>query len=161
MSVILSFSVYSLNISNNLPVQSEYVPEITVFFLVCIFINLFAVFWFIQLNHFKSNDYFPEFYKAFAGSLQKLICIIFHTNKTTARINKKIAPINNSKVNDLQENREELKVFSEPNCEFCQFKESEKLSEKLIIQPKYKIVNLIYFSLILLSHVISNLIFFL
>jgi hypothetical protein len=158
MSVILSFSVYSLNISNNLPVQSEYVPQITVFFLSCILINLFAVFWFIQLNHFKSNDYFPEFYKAFAGSLQKLICIIFHRNKGTG---KKITLLNNSKVTDLQENREESKVLSELNCEFCQFKESEKLSEKLIIQLKYKIINLIYFILILLGNVISNLIFFL
>ena len=55
MSVVMGFSVYSLRISSDLPVQSDNIPKITVFFLSSIGINLFGVFWFIQLNYFKSN----------------------------------------------------------------------------------------------------------
>ena len=158
MSVVMGFSVYSLRISSDLPAQSDNIPKITVFFLSSIFINLFGVLWFIQLNYFKLNEYFPKLYKTFAECIQNLICLLFHRNKSTGRETQRVAPKDDSNNNELPEAWKEIK--NENKCKFCSNKENTNLTQKIILESNYKFINFYHFILVSIGHVIINLVFF-
>ena len=164
MSFVMGFSVYSLRISSDLHVQSENIPKITVFFLSSVGINLFGVFWFIQLNYFKSNEYFPKLYKTFVEFIQKFICLLFHRNESSAgRETQKVAPKDDANNNELPlKASETLKEFkSENKCKFySSSKENSNLTEKLILEPNNKLINLFHFVLVSVGHLIMNLVFF-
>ncbi len=153
MSIIMGFSVYSLRISNDLPVQSDNIPKITAFFLESILINLFAISWFIQLNYFKSNEYFPKLYTAISECFKKLIHLSFHQKKITNKI--LTAPSNNKM---LTEPVNEIKT--ENNCKFCVNKEINNLSEKMILESNFKLINFFCFLLTCIFHIIFNLVLF-
>lgn len=55
MTAFLTFAVQSLNISNFLPVQSLYVPMITVYFIFSILLTFVALLWFWIMNYYTGK----------------------------------------------------------------------------------------------------------
>ena len=91
----MAFSVYSLRISNDLPVQSDYIPRITYFFTFSILVNLLVLTWFVQLNVFKVKENLPRVYEILVNFIQKMNC---------KKVNKeKIEPVND-KINEVEAN---------------------------------------------------------
>lgn len=60
MTTFLTFSVYSLRVSGDIPIQSEYVPLITLYFLFSTVFTLVAFLWFLLANHFKERSTMPN-----------------------------------------------------------------------------------------------------
>ena len=86
VGLIMAFSVYSFRISNDLPVQSDYIPRITYFFTLSIIINVLVLTWFVQLNIFKAKEYLPRIYEILVNFIQKI---------NLKKVNKeKVVPVN-------------------------------------------------------------------
>ncbi len=73
MSCFLTFSVYSLRISQDIPTQSEYLPMISLYFIASILFVLIAFAWFIIENYFKTNLFLPNWLLFLMTNIQKLI----------------------------------------------------------------------------------------
>ena len=55
ISIMLSFSVFKLRLSDDVPVQSDYIPLINVYFTLCMSISLFAMIWFSIIQILKER----------------------------------------------------------------------------------------------------------
>ena len=69
---VLTFSVYMLRISSEIPVQSEYLPIIGYYFIFVITFILIDFIWFIILNYFANIQHLPRFLVYYAVSLRNL-----------------------------------------------------------------------------------------
>lgn len=164
----MAFSVYSLRISSDLPVQSDNTPRITWFFLTSVIINLFSMSWFIQLNYFKTSDYLPKFYEYMVDFLKRLICLLFHKCKSNA-ISVKLGSNNlSNRSQDTNDENGEKSVssiktgYTSKSCQFC--KEEDNKNDKTMksmLESKYKIINHMVLILITSCHIILQLIIFL
>ena len=54
ISILLSFAVFKLRLSDDVPVQSDSIPLINVYFTLCISFSLASMIWFSVLNLIKS-----------------------------------------------------------------------------------------------------------
>ena len=108
----MAFSVYSLRISNDLPVQSDYIPRITYFFTFSMFINVLVMVWFVQLNIFKSKVYLPRIYEVLVKLLQNMHCKKVNKDKVEPITNKSNEiEIESSKTNDNKaEKKQNLEI---------------------------------------------------
>ncbi|CAF0711272.1 unnamed protein product [Brachionus calyciflorus] len=65
ISIMLSFSVFKLRLSDDVPVQSDSVPLINVYFTLCMTFSLTAMIWFSIVNLLKEKKHLPEFCRIF------------------------------------------------------------------------------------------------
>lgn len=61
ISIILSYSVLSLRISEEVPVQSESIPLLSIYFTACMGFSLLVILWFTILNRLKRKVNLPKF----------------------------------------------------------------------------------------------------
>ena len=55
MTSILTFTVTSLRVSSDMPIQADYLPLITIYFMMSIFYTLIGFAWYVvQFDHFIS-----------------------------------------------------------------------------------------------------------
>jgi hypothetical protein len=73
MTTFLTFSVYSLRIASDIPTQSEYLPSITLYFLLSTSYVLLALSWFICENFFRSNSFLPKPLRFMVHGVRNLI----------------------------------------------------------------------------------------
>lgn len=59
MTCILTFAVDSVRISSDIPIQSDYVPKITIYFVLSFFYNLFSMAWFKVYNYMSETNEIP------------------------------------------------------------------------------------------------------
>jgi hypothetical protein len=59
MTTFLTYSIYSINTSNSIPQQSDYVPAITIYYITSTIFTLIAFTWFIMENFFRSRGHLP------------------------------------------------------------------------------------------------------
>jgi hypothetical protein len=59
MTCILTFAVDSVRISSDIPIQSDYVPKITIYFVLSFFYNLFSIVWFKIYNYMGEKKSIP------------------------------------------------------------------------------------------------------
>ena len=152
MSAVMAFSVYSLNISNTIPIQSLVVPKITEFYTASIFANLVAMSWFIQLNNIKSKAYLPCVLSSLGDILQKLKCFCFHWSKNCKKSNNVISKDN--KVDDLNEE----KINNTTSCRFCSTSANGKLELSKINDSKFQIINNFFSILFLIGSILIQII---
>ena len=55
ISILLSFAVFKLRLSDDVPVQSDSIPLINVYFTLCISFSLASMVWFSVLDYLKSR----------------------------------------------------------------------------------------------------------
>lgn len=95
MTGFLTFSVYSLRISTDLPVQSMFLPKISVYFICSIIYNIFAMFWHITRDRLQKKKELPKWFIYFCEILKKVFC--FPQEKKDK--NNKIEPNNVNAIN--------------------------------------------------------------
>ena len=69
MTTFMTFSVYSLRISSDMPVESNFVPMVTLYFILSISYTFLSFIWFIIANEFITKNNMPN-------SLANLACVI-------------------------------------------------------------------------------------
>ncbi len=86
--------------------QSEYLPAVTVYFLLSIGFALSCFIWFIIENFFRSHKYVPaplRFYVSMLRKLEGLIASMFKKIKRKAR--KKVQARGNVDINSVSDNQ--------------------------------------------------------
>jgi hypothetical protein len=133
----MAFSVYSLRISNDLPVQSDYIPRITYFFTFSILINLLVLTWFVQLNFLKVKENLPRVYEILVNFILKMNC---------KKVNKeKIEPVND-KINEVEAN-------SSKNVDV-------KVEMKKKLEKQFEIINYLIFYMFTLITLLTIILIF-
>jgi hypothetical protein len=113
MTTFLTFSVYSINTSNSIPMQSEYLPAVTVFFLLSILFALVSLSWFIIENYFRAHKKMPAPVKFYVKILRKI-------EGWLRSLLRKIKSLTKKKVKP-QEKSEANSVEARPNDQVRQF----------------------------------------
>ncbi len=60
MTTFLSLAIYSLRVSGDLPVQSQYFPLISIFFFIGLLLTFIAFVWFIAANSLRAKQRVPK-----------------------------------------------------------------------------------------------------
>jgi hypothetical protein len=60
ISIMLAFSVFKLRLSDDVPVQSDSVPLVNIYFTICMSFSLAAMIWFSCVNLLKENKRVPK-----------------------------------------------------------------------------------------------------
>ena len=60
MTIILVFTINSISLLQQFPVQSEYMPTISYYFLLSIIFTLISMFWFLIINYLSEKNYLPN-----------------------------------------------------------------------------------------------------
>ena len=60
ISIMLSFSVFKLRLSDDVPVQSDSIPLINIYFTLCMTFSLTAMIWFSIMNLMRENKRVPK-----------------------------------------------------------------------------------------------------
>ena len=88
-------AMISVRVSNDIPIQSEYLPLISLYFVFGILYTFISFNWFIVANVYRTGNYLPKYLKIFAKCLKYLFVKMQR---------KKIA----NKIEVNQENKTEL-----------------------------------------------------
>ena len=65
-------AMISVRVSSDIPIQSDYLPLISLYFFFGILYTFISFNWFIIANSYKTNNYLPKYLKAFAKCLKYL-----------------------------------------------------------------------------------------
>ena len=60
MTTFLTLAIYSLRVSGDLPVQSQYFPLISIFFFIGLLLTFIAFVWFIAANSLRAKQRVPK-----------------------------------------------------------------------------------------------------
>ena len=137
VGLIMAFSVYSFRISNDLPVQSDYIPRITYFFTLSIIINVLVLTWFVQLNIFKAKEYLPRIYEILVNFIQKI---------NLKKVNKeKVVPVNHK--------QNEVLVDQSKNID-------DKAERKKRLEVQFEVINYFMFFLFTIITILTIILIF-
>ena len=82
ISIMLAFSVFKLRLSDDVPVQSDSVPLVNIYFTICMSFSLAAMIWFSIVNVLRENKRVPCFVrKLVLNYMIYLNCSRFITKK--------------------------------------------------------------------------------
>lgn len=100
-------AIISVRVASDIPIQSDYLPLISLYFILSLFYTFISLNWFVLLNHFRSKNSLPKFLESLAV-FYKLFCFgikEFTCNKNKIRSFKadenKNETENNNKFEDL------------------------------------------------------------
>ena len=158
---VLTFSVYMLRISSEIPVQSEYLPIIGYYFIFVITFILIDFIWFIILNYFANIQHLPRFLVYYAVSLRNLFSKIKAVFKKKKESENKESSVNLEELNKIKQSEEEKLICKKSDlCPGCQ-KESEndekKKKYKKELEANITALNLTAFMIIVIIQLIANL----
>ena len=160
MNIFLTFAVYSLRISNDMPIQSDYVPDISAYFLSSIGINMVAFAWVVYLNRCSTKGEIPRCLEIIAVFLKKsLFCCCFPVEKRKVDDENKIQfykPHNNSQF--IMKNK---KCRFCDRCETCETdhkKDKDKAKTKKEVDSKLEALNYLVFVLLFIAMLVVQLI---
>ena len=71
MTVFLTFGVYALKINGDMPTQSEYIPLVSIYFLIATLYTLLSLIWFVMANYFGIKNHIPKPLVLIAQTLQR------------------------------------------------------------------------------------------
>jgi hypothetical protein len=140
MACLLTLTVNSVRVSNDIPIQSDYVPTITIYFVISIFYPFISMFWFVARNHFEKKCYLPIPLIKLVDFLQ-----IFKSFKIKYkyRISKKPENIDQAYVSTCNLS-DQIKTFNVDKNKENDFKEDNKIQSKITI---LNYVTLVIFTL--------------
>lgn len=81
MTIFLTYSVYALRLSSDLPTQSTFVPMISWYFIVCSAQSLCSIIWFYFANLMITKNKIPKIMDLFAIFLQNTLRCSFKYKK--------------------------------------------------------------------------------
>ena len=77
MTIFMTFSIYSLRVSSDMPTQSQYLPMVTLYFLLGITYTFMAYMWFILANEYQTKGNMPQVFAAFVPYVKRTLFWIF------------------------------------------------------------------------------------
>ena len=73
MTNLLTVAVYSLKVSGDIPIQSEYIPLISLYFYFSIFFTLISMMWFIIMNNCVTRNKLPIFFIKLSSGIRFIL----------------------------------------------------------------------------------------
>ena len=61
LPTFLTYAVYALRVGNELPVQSDFVPSITIYYTASIILTFISMLWFYYFNKIQASERIPFF----------------------------------------------------------------------------------------------------
>ena len=183
MTIFMTFSIYSLRVSSDMPTQSQYLPMVTLYFLLGITYTFMAYMWFILANEYQTKGKMPQVLVSFAPYVKRTLFWIFNADPWWKK-RKYIAPnntVNNlvfeikipqtsatSNAKNAESNQGEAEeIFTQPkkchNCDFCgkclanKEQEKETKSNKQLFESNLSAINYFAFFVLFLIMLGCNL----
>ena len=94
-------AMISVRVSSDLPIQSNYLPLISLYFSFGILYTFISFNWFIIANVYRTNNYLPKYLKMFAK------CLKYFNQKMLKKLANKIEVNQENKTKSSQENNME------------------------------------------------------
>ena len=110
MSLFLTYGIYGLRVGSDLPIQSDYLPTISVYYIASLLFAVLEMFWFYFFNRMQTSNSIPIF-------LKKLVTILKKCSEKPTKITPKTQnneEIVNSEVSDNKQrdtNVQKLKMI--------------------------------------------------
>jgi hypothetical protein len=102
MTTFLTYAVQSLNIAGFLPVQSQYYPLISIYFLMSLICTFSSLVWFWYSNKLLTENKIPSSLRVVAKYVKKCLFFIFIPTETNQEIfERKITPENDITITNL------------------------------------------------------------
>jgi hypothetical protein len=79
ISILLSFAVFKLRLSDDVPVQSDSIPLINIYFTLCISFSLSSMVWFSFIDYKRESK--KPLSKLFRHVVLKYVCAIMRIQK--------------------------------------------------------------------------------
>ncbi len=77
MTTFLNQAIISVRVSGDIPVQSVYLPLISLFFFLSIFYTFLSFIWFIAAEQLKTRKYAPKFIQNLASKIKNRNLVTF------------------------------------------------------------------------------------
>ncbi len=100
MTIFLTLAIYSVRIASDFPVQGEYIPIISIYFIMGLLFTFISLVWFAYAEYLRTKKTMPKFMVKLAHLLSCRRFISWMNTKRNNKINaKQIAKF--EEVNDL------------------------------------------------------------
>jgi hypothetical protein len=171
MTTFLTYAVQSLNIAGFLPVQSQYYPLISIYFLMSLICTFLSLVWFWYTNKLLTENKIPSSLRVVANYVKKCLFFIFIPAETNIQeiFERKITPENDITIKNLDKanvskETEQKEIDKCNNCELlcskCIYKkkiDEDKRKEKENNESLIKALNILasftVFSIFLIIHI--------
>jgi hypothetical protein len=168
MLVLLTLGVYSNNISNSLPLQSDYIPLVNIYFLLGIAFSFISLCWFATVEYMKSRANLPRLMSKIAFVLKKIRHFIYFWERVKQNKASQSFKVKKQIDKSLNFNNfiESTPIIIEKVCNKCETcdiclktKENEKTKADAIKAKleSIKAVNFLVFCFVLFGELISYL----
>ena len=168
MTSILTFSVYSLRVSSDIPVQSEYLPIIGFYFIFAITFILIAFIWFIILNQFNEKKSIPRYMEIYGNRFRSIIESLSNIKLMKMKQNNLIGPDNDLGVittvcGDELKSQDECEKDKCTKCDLCKgclkekHEEHQRFKDLEALTSNLTVLNLTAFFIIFISTLAINL----
>jgi hypothetical protein len=77
LTTFLNQAIISVRVSGDIPVQSVYLPLISLFFFLSIFYTFLSFIWFIAAEQLKTRKYAPKFIQNLASKIKNRNLVTF------------------------------------------------------------------------------------
>ena len=156
MTIFLTLGVYGINVANIFPLQSDYIPTITIYFIMGITYTFLCLLWFVYAEYLKSKDKMPPFLIK-VSNFGKILCFCSFRKSPGLPI---ISP------KTLEEKVDKIELKKEYNCNNCEAcnnclkqkdAENKKADETKQKASNIKALNYMVFWFILFAQLITYL----
>ena len=158
MTTFMTFSVYSLRIASDMPVESNFVPMVTLYFVLGISYTFLSLVWFIIANHFIAKNALPNFLTEFASFLKRILFWKYDAQPlwrhTKAKVDlaeiKDVDNLDNSAENPSDKKNENMTSTEKSTCFTCdqcfecrkdKANEREKAKNREITEKDISVLN--------------------
>ena len=156
MTIFLTLGVYGINVANIFPLQSDYIPTITIYYIMGITYTFLCLLWFVCAEYLRSKDKIP-YVLIKVAAFGTIICFCsFRKSPAPPKIP--------SKALEEDANKIEIKEgFSCRKCEVCdkclkqKDTENKKADETKQKVSHIKALNYMVFWFILLAQLVTYL----
>ena len=173
MTSFLTFTVTSLRIAGDIPIQSDYLPLITLYMILSIIYTLFGFIWFTIKDYLLRKKTLPYLLRTIAEISRKLFCSIFISflKQNKVQSNHKVIIVNekNDNIDTNMPNTLNIDLYKQSPVEKCSncvnlCKKCQKDAEKSKsdkeknknIENDVKLLNKLVFSLLFIFIFICN-----
>ena len=60
MTMLLTYGIYAIRVSSDLPIQSDYLPTISIYYITSLLLTVIAMIWFFYFNHLQTQNSIPS-----------------------------------------------------------------------------------------------------
>lgn len=155
MTTFLTYGVYSVRTSSDLPVQSEYFPLISVYFFLSVIYTFVSLGWFFLINNFLTKNEIPILFNPVIYLMHKIRSTIRTSKKQTSTVS---AENTNSKSNQTQDQigKKCMKCETCDECLLAKKAETKKKNAKEELELDLAVLNLAMFYFMFSIVCISN-----